>query len=81
MTWPIGRGRDFVGALDIAFGAVRLLDDAALTNPPAGAARPMDPRQSRLSTRRLTPRRWRTSSRWSAMPAAVSTSSRSAMAI
>ena len=44
MTWPIGRGRDFVGALDIAFGAVRLLDDAALRNaPPAGAARPMDP--------------------------------------
>jgi peptide chain release factor 3 len=44
MTWPIGRGRDFVGALDIASGAVRLLDDAALGNaPPAGAARPMDP--------------------------------------
>jgi peptide chain release factor 3 len=44
MTWPIGRGRDFVGALDIASGAVRLLDDAALRNaPPAGAARPMDP--------------------------------------
>ena len=26
MTWPIGRGRDFVGTLDVATGAVRLMD-------------------------------------------------------
>jgi peptide chain release factor 3 len=26
LTWPIGRGRDFVGTLDVATGAVRLMD-------------------------------------------------------
>jgi peptide chain release factor 3 len=26
MTWPIGRGRDFIGTLDVATGAVRLMD-------------------------------------------------------
>ncbi len=26
MTWPIGRGRDFVGTLDVDTGAVRLMD-------------------------------------------------------
>jgi len=26
-TWPVGRGRDFVGTLDVATGAARLLDD------------------------------------------------------
>src|SRR5437762_6608382 len=26
MTWPIGRGRDFIGTYDIATGGVRLLD-------------------------------------------------------
>src|SRR5579864_1689477 len=26
MTWPIGRGRDFVGTLDVRIGAVRLLE-------------------------------------------------------
>src|SRR5271170_6277870 len=26
MTWPIGRGRDFVGTLDVVTGAVRLMD-------------------------------------------------------
>jgi peptide chain release factor 3 len=33
MTWPIGRGRDFMGTVEIATGAVRLLDGAA---PDAG---------------------------------------------
>jgi peptide chain release factor 3 len=27
MTWPIGRGRDFIGTMEIATGAVRLMDD------------------------------------------------------
>ena len=27
MTWPIGRGRDFIGTLEVATGAVRLMDD------------------------------------------------------
>jgi peptide chain release factor 3 len=29
MTWPIGRGRDFMGTVDVATGAVRLMDGAA----------------------------------------------------
>jgi peptide chain release factor 3 len=29
MTWPIGRGRDFVGTFDLASGGVRLIEDAA----------------------------------------------------
>ena len=28
ITWPIGRGRDFVGTIDVETGGVRLLDDA-----------------------------------------------------
>ncbi len=28
MTWPIGRGRDFIGTVDVATGAVRLMDGA-----------------------------------------------------
>src|SRR5262249_36673638 len=27
MTWPIGRGRDFIGTTEIATGAVRLMED------------------------------------------------------
>jgi peptide chain release factor 3 len=27
MTWPIGRGRDFIGTMEIATGTVRLMDD------------------------------------------------------
>ena len=30
MTWPIGRGRDFMGTAEIATGAVRLMDGAAV---------------------------------------------------
>jgi peptide chain release factor 3 len=33
MTWPIGRGRDFIGTMEIATGAVRLMDDGG---PKAG---------------------------------------------
>jgi peptide chain release factor 3 len=29
ITWPVGRGRDFVGTIDVESGAVRLLDSAA----------------------------------------------------
>jgi peptide chain release factor 3 len=43
MTWPIGRGRDFVGALELASGAVRLMDGVARNDvPQAGAAAKMD---------------------------------------
>ncbi len=37
MTWPIGRGRDFMGTLDVETGAVRLMDGG-----PAGKAAPAD---------------------------------------
>jgi len=33
MTWPIGRGRDFVGTLDIATGKMRLMEDDGRTGP------------------------------------------------
>jgi peptide chain release factor 3 len=39
MTWPMGRGRDFIGTYDIAADGVRLLADDA---PKSGALRPMD---------------------------------------
>src|SRR5262249_26250594 len=29
ITWPVGRGRDFVGTIDVESGAVRLLDSTA----------------------------------------------------
>jgi peptide chain release factor 3 len=39
VTWPIGRGRDFVGTFDVATAGVRLLDGDAGT---AGTLREMD---------------------------------------
>src|SRR6188768_2848296 len=34
MTWPVGRGRDFMGTMDIATGGMRLLDgDEGKTGP------------------------------------------------
>jgi peptide chain release factor 3 len=30
MTWPIGRGRDFIGTVEVATGGVRLMDGAGL---------------------------------------------------
>ena len=39
MTWPMGRGRDFIGTYDIAADGVRLLGD---DTPRSGALRPMD---------------------------------------
>jgi peptide chain release factor 3 len=37
ITWPVGRGRDFVGTIDVATGGVRLLDGDA----PTGTLRDM----------------------------------------
>jgi len=47
MTWPVGRGRDFIGTMDIATGAVRLMDDGGSRAAPkpgvaAGLERRMD---------------------------------------
>src|SRR4030088_485366 len=39
VTWPIGRGRDFVGALDVASGGVRLLEGGGAKT---GAAQQID---------------------------------------
>jgi peptide chain release factor 3 len=39
ITWPMGRGRDFIGTYDIAADGVRLLDDDARRS---GALDPMD---------------------------------------
>src|SRR6202047_2524554 len=39
MTWPIGRGRDFVGTFDLASNGMRLLEDAA---DRTGKLRPLD---------------------------------------
>src|SRR5450432_3130245 len=39
MTWPIGRGRDFVGTMEIASGGVRLMDG---DGPKTGIAGKMD---------------------------------------
>jgi peptide chain release factor 3 len=41
MTWPIGRGRDFIGTLDVASGDVRLMEGAGKDAVP-GAAAPME---------------------------------------
>jgi len=38
MTWPIGRGRDFIGTLDVASAAVRLTGAASGNGRAAGAA-------------------------------------------
>jgi peptide chain release factor 3 len=33
MTWPIGRGRDFIGTFDVASGSVRLMEEDGRTGP------------------------------------------------
>ena len=39
VTWPIGRGRDFLGTLNLGDGGVRLIEgDAAKTGRPARPA-------------------------------------------
>src|SRR3982075_4450608 len=43
MTWPVGRGRDFLGALEVASGGVRLIGGAGPKYAlHAGAAQPME---------------------------------------
>ena len=42
MTWPIGRGRDFMGTLDVESGAVRLMDGAPGGKAVLADAAPMD---------------------------------------
>src|ERR1700730_692210 len=43
MTWPIGRGRDFIGTMEVATGGVRLMDGAGpKTGSKTGLAGSMD---------------------------------------
>ena len=42
MTWPIGRGRDFIGTMEIATGAVRLMDGGTRVDSKAGLRASMD---------------------------------------
>jgi peptide chain release factor 3 len=43
MTWPIGRGRDFIGTMEVATGGVRLMDGAGpKTGSKTGLAGRMD---------------------------------------
>src|SRR5215468_10561840 len=52
MTWPIGRGRDFVGTVEVATGAVRLMDGAL---PTAGAGTAMTGRADFAAIAALNP--------------------------
>ena len=70
MTWPVGRGRDFLGTYDVATGGVRLLEGGGAKTGAAAADR------HRRSRRRVIPistsPRSRTNSRWSPKPASRS---------
>jgi peptide chain release factor 3 len=56
MTWPIGRGRDFIGTMDIATGAVRLMDDGgSRTAPKPGAAAGLERRMDFAAVAALNP--------------------------
>ena len=79
MTWPVGRGRDFLGTYDVATGGVRLLEGGGAKT---GAARADRYRRSRRpqSPISMSPRS-RTNSRWCRKPASRSSSRRSARAI
>ena len=69
VTWPVGRGRDFVGTIDVASGGVRLLDGDAGS---AGTLREMT--IAELAALNRQSRRCDISARssiWSAMPASA----------
>ena len=79
VTWPVGRGRDFVGTIEVESGGVRLLEGDAgktgtlreMTHPRGRRAQP----QPRCGGDRAT------SSNWCARPASPSTCRPSAKAI
>ena len=69
MTWPIGRGRDFVGTIDIATGGVRLLEGDAGDD---GSCAPMTTAEiAALNPESRRCRRSRASSTWCARPASA----------
>src|SRR5260370_16119807 len=60
MTWPIGRGRDFIGTMEIATGAVRLMDDGGpkagpKTGAKAGVAAGLERRMDFAAVAALNP--------------------------
>ena len=70
MTWPVGRGRDFLGTYDVANGGVRLLEGGGAKT---GAARADRHRRSRRPQSPIsTSPRSRTNSRWCRKPASRS---------
>ena len=61
MTWPVGRGRDFLGTYDISTGGIRLLEGGGAKT---GAARdrstsPNSPAATPISTSAKSRRNWR----------------------
>ena len=79
VTWPIGRGRDFLGTLNLADGGVRLIEgDAAKTGV---ATRMSVAEMAKLNPNLDFARRWKTNSRWCATPATSSIWSPSAKGI
>ncbi len=61
MTWPIGRGRDFVGTYDIATGGMRLLEGGGAKTGAAEQHRRRRARRAQRQSRRRRsrPRNWR----------------------
>ena len=79
VNWPVGRGRDFVGTIEVESGGVRLIEGDA---GKAGTLREMSIAEvAALNPALECRRRSRTSSIWSATPASGSTCRRSARAI
>ena len=75
MTWPVGRGRDFIGTIDIESGGVRLLEGDAGT---AGTLHEMTIAELAAAEQAIsTRRRSEASSILCATPASASTPKRS----
>ena len=70
MTWPVGRGRDFLGTYDVVDGGVRLLEGGGRQDRRGRnrSTSPISPAATPIST---SPRS-RMSSRWSRKPASRS---------
>ena len=78
VNWPVGRGRDFVGTIEIEGGGVRLLEGDA---GKAGTLREMSIAEVAALNANLDAARSKASSSLSATPASRSTLRRSAKAI
>jgi peptide chain release factor 3 len=77
MTWPVGRGRDFLGTYDVIDGGVRLLEGGGAKT---GAAQQIDIADLAGRNPISTSPRSRMNSRWSRKPASRSSWTRFAKA-